>query len=56
LRKTLFRAFIVSDCEGKIVKTALAGHPSGGFAGGLDRWEQEGHQYADDGDNDQELD
>jgi hypothetical protein len=29
---------------------------AGRFPRGLNRWEQEGDQYADDGDDDQELD
>jgi hypothetical protein len=42
--------------DGEVMEIVCATHSSCGFAGGLNGGEQEGHEDADDGDDDEQLD
>jgi hypothetical protein len=55
-RKVLGLVRKVKHRQGEILEIVRATRPSGGLAGGLDRRQQQRHQYADDRDHYQQFD
>ena len=52
----MVRRLVRLQGETDLVEVILAGRPSGGFAAGLDRKEQERREEADDGDDHDDFD